>query len=147
MGFDHCNLLFENSRIHGDFHSQSGSPLGRVRVHSLTFSHTPRTLFHVPESIRCDFQASFLARTLVSPCLGHKPKARVMTQNTHLSLLSLLSFSSTIFLLGFGHRWWHCNTFKVLISASTYVFFAIISYQKCFFSFNGFMCIQQEKWL
>jgi hypothetical protein len=34
----------------------------------------------------------------------------------------LISFSSTI-IPSFGHRWWHCKTFKGLISLSTYVFF------------------------
>jgi len=53
-------------------HSQSGSSLGSVRVLSLTLSCTPK-------SMKCDSQASLLARTLVSPCLGYKPKARVAT--------------------------------------------------------------------
>jgi hypothetical protein len=43
-----------------------------VRVHSLTLSYTP-------ESMKCDSRASFLARTFASPCLGRKPKARVVT--------------------------------------------------------------------
>jgi hypothetical protein len=29
--------------------------------------------------MKCDSQASLLARTFVSPCLGHEPKVRVMT--------------------------------------------------------------------
>jgi hypothetical protein len=46
------------------------SPLGSVWVHSLTFSYTP-------ENMKCDFQASFMALTFVSPCLGCKPKVKV----------------------------------------------------------------------
>jgi hypothetical protein len=30
--------------------------------------------------MKCDSRASLLARTFASPCLGHKPKARVVTQ-------------------------------------------------------------------
>jgi hypothetical protein len=29
--------------------------------------------------MKCDSQASLLARTFASPCLGHKPKVRVAT--------------------------------------------------------------------
>jgi hypothetical protein len=43
-----------------------------VRVHSFTF-------FYTPGSMRCDSQASFLARTLASPGLGCEPNARVAT--------------------------------------------------------------------
>ncbi len=43
-----------------------------MRVHSLTLSYTL-------ESMKCDSQASFLARTLASPYLGHEPKAKVAT--------------------------------------------------------------------
>jgi hypothetical protein len=32
-----------------------------------------------PRSTKCDSQISLLARTLVSPCLGHEPKAKVVT--------------------------------------------------------------------
>ncbi len=46
--------------------------LGNVRVHSFTFSYTPKNM-------RCDSRASLLARTPISPCLGHKPKAKVVT--------------------------------------------------------------------
>jgi hypothetical protein len=34
--------------------------------------------------MRCDFRASLLACTLASPCLDHKPKARVATQMTRI---------------------------------------------------------------
>jgi hypothetical protein len=55
-----------------DSNSQNGSSFGSVKVHSLT-------LFCTLESMRCDSQASLLARNLASPCLGHEPKARVTT--------------------------------------------------------------------
>jgi len=60
--------------------SQSGNSLGSVEVHSFTPSHTPM-------SMKCDSQASFLACTFVSPCLGYKPKVRVMTLNVKKTLL------------------------------------------------------------
>jgi hypothetical protein len=53
---------------------QSGSSLGSMEVHSLTLSHTPR-------SMKCDFRASLLARTFASPYLGREPKAKVVTCN------------------------------------------------------------------
>jgi hypothetical protein len=46
----------KNSEIHQNSNSQSGNPLGNVWVHSLTLSYTPK-------SVKCDSQASFLART------------------------------------------------------------------------------------
>jgi len=65
-------LFSENLGVHWDSKSQSGSSFGSVRVHSLTLSYTLGNM-------RCDSQASFLARTLASLCLGCKPKARVAT--------------------------------------------------------------------
>jgi len=41
-------------------------------VHSVALSYTFG-------SMKCDSRASFLARTFASPCLGHEPKAKVMT--------------------------------------------------------------------
>jgi len=58
-------ITFENSKIHWDFNSQSESSLKNVRVHSLT-------LFHTPKSMKCDSQASLLARTFASLCIGHE---------------------------------------------------------------------------
>ncbi len=31
--------------------------------------------------MKCDFKASFLAYAFANPCLGHEPKARVMTSS------------------------------------------------------------------
>jgi len=65
-------FLFGASRVHQDSNSQNGNSLGSVRVHSLTLSYTPGNM-------RSDSRASLLARTLASPYLGHKPKAKVAT--------------------------------------------------------------------
>jgi hypothetical protein len=46
--------------------------LGMWGVHSLTLSYTVGNM-------KCDSRASLLACTFVSPCLSHKPKARVTT--------------------------------------------------------------------
>jgi len=35
----------------------------------------------IPGSMKCDSRASLLTRTLVSLCLGHKPKVRVATNH------------------------------------------------------------------
>ncbi len=71
MGFDPYNCS-ENSRVHWDSNSQSGSSLGSVDVHSLTLSHTPRNM-------KYESWASFLVRTFASPCFGREPRARVAT--------------------------------------------------------------------
>jgi hypothetical protein len=65
-------LLFENLEVYRDSNSQSENSLENVRVHSLTHSY-------IPESMKCDSQASLLAHTLANPCLGHEPKAKVAT--------------------------------------------------------------------
>ncbi len=59
MGFDPLQSLLEDSGILRDYNSPSGSCLGSVRVHSLTFSYIP----------------SYLA--LLHPCLGCEPKVKV----------------------------------------------------------------------
>jgi hypothetical protein len=71
--------LSKDSKVHWDSNSQSGSFLGSVRVHSLT-------LFCTLRSTKCDSQASLLARTLASPCLGRKPKARVTTKGARTGI-------------------------------------------------------------
>jgi hypothetical protein len=70
--FSPLKLPSKNSRVHWYSHSQNEISLGSVRVHSLPFFCTPR-------SIRCDFRVSFLARNLASLCFGHEPKVRVVT--------------------------------------------------------------------
>ncbi len=71
-GFWPLKLLSENLGIHRDSNSESGSSFGSVRAHSFTLSYTPR-------SMKCDSRASYLACTFPSPCLGRKPKAKVVT--------------------------------------------------------------------
>jgi len=71
-------LLFENLGVHWNSNSQSGSPLGNVWAHSLTFSYTPM-------SMKCDYWASLLARTFASPCLGREPKVRVATKDVGIA--------------------------------------------------------------
>jgi hypothetical protein len=64
--------LSKDLGVHQYSNSQSENSLGSVKVHSLTFSYTLG-------SVRCDSRASLLDRTLISPCLGHEPKAKVAT--------------------------------------------------------------------
>jgi len=65
-------MLSKDLGVHQDSNSQSGNSLGSVTVHPLTLSY-------IPQRMKCDSRASFLAYTLASPCLGREPKARVMT--------------------------------------------------------------------
>jgi len=84
-------VIVENSGIHWESNSQSGNSLGRVEVHSLALSHTPRR-------IKCDSQASLLARTFASPYLGHEPKIKVATlehlNNTFIILIMKYSHNN-----------------------------------------------------
>jgi hypothetical protein len=77
MSFHPCDCPFENLEIHRGSNSQSGSSLGSVRVHFLTLSYTPW-------SMKCDSQASLLACTFASPCLGREPKAKVVTKGDNV---------------------------------------------------------------
>ncbi len=49
-----------------------GTLTPKMGVHSFTFSY-------IPGSMKCDSQASFLARTLASPCFGCESKATIIT--------------------------------------------------------------------
>jgi len=84
MSFDPCNLPLKIREFietpTPKVNSQSGSSLGNVGVHSLT-------LFYILESIKYDSQASLLAHTFVRPCLGRKPKARVMIKLQHIKVV------------------------------------------------------------
>jgi hypothetical protein len=64
--------LFKNSEVHQDYNSQSGSPFGSVWAHFLTFSCVLGSV--------CDFQVVLSAHTFPCLCVGHEPKARVVTQ-------------------------------------------------------------------
>jgi hypothetical protein len=44
--------------------------------------------------MRCDSQAPLLAYTLISPCLGREPKAKVMTNNVLKNNIIILIKSS-----------------------------------------------------
>jgi hypothetical protein len=54
-----------------------------LNIQESIWTPTPKVRAHlgvwgfIPESMRCDSRASFLACTLASPCFGHGPKARV----------------------------------------------------------------------
>ncbi len=80
--FDPCNHALKIRESFQDSNSQHGSSLVSVRVHSLT-------LFCTPGSMWSDFQVSFLARNLVSPCFGRESKARVTTLTRMLLVLVL----------------------------------------------------------
>jgi hypothetical protein len=62
----------KDSGVHRNSNSQSGRSFKSVGVHSLMFSYIPRNM-------KCNSWGSLLARTFVSLCLGHEPKARVVT--------------------------------------------------------------------
>jgi len=66
-----------------DSNFQSGSLLGSVGVHFLTLSYTPTTM-------KCDSQASLLARTFAIPYFGCEPKARVATFNLSFGITTSL---------------------------------------------------------
>jgi hypothetical protein len=70
MRFDPYDLPLKiRKSIKSPIPKVGGSSLGSVGVHSLTLSYTPK-------SMKCDSQASFLAHTFASPCVGCEPKAR-----------------------------------------------------------------------
>ncbi len=79
LSFNPYNRSLKILESIGTQNSQSGSSFGSVKVHSLGISYTP-------ESMRCDSQASPLARNLASPCLG-RPTLR-LRRNTHAIPLS-----------------------------------------------------------
>jgi len=86
LGFDPLQLLFEHLEVHRDSNSQSGSSLGSVRVYPLTLSCTLESMPH-------DSYASLLARNLVSPYLGHEPKAKVVTLLVIILLVVISDYS------------------------------------------------------
>ncbi len=61
-------MFFQDSRVHWDFNSQSGSPLENVWVHSLTPSYTPGNM-------KCDSRASLLAYTFANLALVANPRS------------------------------------------------------------------------
>jgi hypothetical protein len=97
MSLNPLKLFFKYSGIHRDSNSQNGSPLGSVKVHSLTLSY-------LLGSMRSDSRASLLSHTFASPCLGYEPKARVTTLHDSNNLIS-----SSLFQIptnsSQGHQW------------------------------------------
>jgi hypothetical protein len=57
-------------------------PTPKVGAHLGVCGFNP-SFSYILKSMKCDSQASFLAYTFVSPCLGCKPKARVETINSY----------------------------------------------------------------
>ncbi len=69
-GFWPLHSPFENSRIHWDYNSQNGSSFGSVKVHSLTFLWTPK-------SMRCDPGLPSWPTTLQAIALVASPRLRL----------------------------------------------------------------------
>jgi len=67
MNFDNCNFPLKIWKSIG-----TPTPKVRLGVHSLTLSY-------ILGSMKCDFQAFFLAHTFANLCLDCEPKARVAT--------------------------------------------------------------------
>jgi len=82
MSFGPCNFSLKIWDVHRNSNSQNGSPFESVWVHSCTLSYTPKNM-------KCDFQASLLARTFASPCLGCNPKARVATNHVYSYVITI----------------------------------------------------------
>ncbi len=65
--------------------------------------------------MKCDSQASFLARTLASACLGHKPKAKVTIALIRPSIRIELASDTPIF----HHLYRYSDMEKGLIRSQT----------------------------
>jgi hypothetical protein len=79
MSFGPLQSPFEDSGVHWDFNSQSGSSFGECG------GSFPHTLLHSWEH-EMWIPGPFLAHTFTSPCLGRELKAKVATQmSTHES--------------------------------------------------------------
>jgi hypothetical protein len=70
MSFNPCNLSLKIWESIGTPTPKMETHLGVWGVHSLTLSY-------IPESMKWDSQASFLACTFVSPYFGREPKTKV----------------------------------------------------------------------
>jgi hypothetical protein len=55
------------------------TPIPQMGAHFRVWGFIPSHFSYTPGSMKCDSQASFLAYTFASPCLGREPKAKVMT--------------------------------------------------------------------
>ncbi len=74
---DLCNCALKIRESIRDSNSQHGSSLGSVRVHSLT-------LFALPGACDVTPMCPSWPTTLQPPCLGHEPKAKVVTTSLQL---------------------------------------------------------------
>jgi hypothetical protein len=72
MGFDPSNRSLKIQKFIETPTLKVGIHLGVLRFNSHTLPYS-----QPPKRMKCDSQASLLAYTFVSPCLGHEPKARV----------------------------------------------------------------------
>ncbi len=105
MGFDLCNCFLKIPKVHQDFNSQHGNSFKSVSVHFHTLPHS---------------RASLLACALASPCIGRKPKLRVVT-----ILLGLFSPPSHFHPL-FSHFYFHyfLSSYFIIINNNLFrVFF------------------------
>jgi hypothetical protein len=83
MGFDPCNRSLKIWESIGTPTPKMGFHLGVWRFNSLILPY-----FQPSGSMKCDSQASLLACVFASPCLGHEPKARVVTIGVELEMLA-----------------------------------------------------------
>ncbi len=77
MGFDFCNCSLKIWESIETLTLEVRVHLGVWRFipsNSPTLPHS-----HILKNMKFDSWASLLAHTFASPCLGHKPKARVVT--------------------------------------------------------------------
>jgi len=88
LSFDPSKLVSEVLGVPRDSISQSGSCLGSVRVHSLTLSYTPASMW-------CDARASFWPEPLQPLCLGREPKARVATKDPTINTILIFNLQMT----------------------------------------------------
>jgi hypothetical protein len=93
MGFDPYNRSLK-------IQESIETPTPKVGVHLGVWRFISHTLpyFQPPRSMKCDSWASFLAHTFINPCLGNKPKAKVVTLvlanhiHSNVTLIKISSF-------------------------------------------------------
>jgi hypothetical protein len=97
MGFDPCNCALKIWKSIWDSNSEHGSSFGSVRVHSLTL------FWHTRKHVMCDSQVFLFPCNLLTPCLGHEPKARVATH-----------IKSTLVMILFIKNLWYWKKFIII---------------------------------
>jgi hypothetical protein len=129
---------FEDSGVHQDSNSQSGTPLGCEGSFPHTFSHSQEYVVWLSTSL--------LARNLANPCLGREPKARVVTSYfgvvyyrfnklSKLTCLAHLNLLESIFI--------HYNIFWLFFSLDIGSFLTSLStyFSKCALPFCFIMVL------